>query len=126
MLYNVIVKQGDDFTVKKFVLSVLLVMVLCTCASAALPSVTMLSTKTCPACRQMLKVFTEINSEYADKITTEHIYLEDKPELIREYNIRYVPVLVFRDTEGNIAAQEIGYRSKGEILKIFEKAGVNI
>lgn len=110
----------------KFISAVLLVMILCSCAWAELPSVTMLSTKTCPVCRQMQKVLGELRKDYADKIATSYIYLEDNPYIAQQYKVRYVPVLIFRDAEGNELAQEIGYRSAAEVLKVFEKAGVSI
>ena len=101
-------------------------MAVCSCASAALPSVTMLSTKTCPACVQMEKVMTEIDSKYSGRISTSRIYLEDKPELAKQYNIRYVPTLLFKDSKGKVVAQEIGYKSLDAVLEVFKKAGVKL
>ena len=110
----------------KLLAALILVAVLSSCASAALPSVTMLSTKTCPACAQMEKVMKEINAKYYGKISTQHIYLEDNPDVARKYNVRYVPTLLFRDSAGKIVAQEIGYKDLNSVLAIFRKAGVNI
>ena len=111
---------------KKILAAVVLVMVLSSCASAALPSVTMLSTKTCPACSQMEKVFGEIKAKYSGKITTAHIFLEDNPDIAKKYNVRYVPTLIFRDASGKTVAQEVGYRPLSDVLKVFAKAGVKI
>ncbi len=113
------------YSVVKVLSALLLVMVLCSCASAALPSVTMLSTKTCPACKQMESVMKEIASQYSGKISTEHVYLEDKPELAKRYNIRYVPTLLFRDSKGKIIAQEIGYMPVDGVIEVFRKVGIN-
>ena len=110
----------------KILSALLLVMAVCSCASAALPSVTMLSTKTCPACAQMEKVMKEIDSKYSGHISTSHIYLEDKPELAKQYNVRYVPTLLFKDSKGNIVAQEIGYKNLDAVLEVFKRAGINI
>lgn len=109
----------------KVVSSFVFVLMICSCASAALPSVTMLSTKTCPACAQMEKVLSEIDSKYAGRISTSHIYLEENPDLVRQYNIRYVPTLVFKDEEGQTAAVEVGYRSLDAVLRVFMKSGIN-
>ena len=114
---------------KKFLLLSILVVILCATASAAkaaLPSVTMLSTKTCPACEQMEKVLKEIDAKYSGKIATAYIHLENNPDLAKKYKIRYVPTLVFRDAAGNEVAREIGYRSLSEVLKIFADSGVKI
>ena len=110
----------------KFLSAILLVIVMCSTACAALPSVTILSTKTCPACTQMEKVFRQINSEYKGKISTEHIYLEDNPEVAEEYNVRYVPMLIFKDANGKERAREVGYRSLEQVLQVFENNGVKI
>lgn len=110
----------------KILSAMVLIMVICSCAYAALPSVTMLSTKTCPACAQMEKVLKEINANYSGKLSTEHIYLEDNPDAAKKYNVRYVPTLLFRDASGKIVAQEVGYKSLDEVLKIFAKAKVKI
>ena len=109
----------------KIVSAFVLVVVMSSCAFAALPSVTMLSTKTCPACEQMEKVMKEINSQYSGKISTAHIYLEDNPDIAKKYNVRYVPTLLFRDASGKIVAQEIGYKNLDAVLAVFKKAKVN-
>ncbi len=110
----------------KILSAFLLVSVLCSAASAAVPSVTMLSTKTCPACKQMAKVMREIDATYKGKIATAHIYLENNPDIAKKYNIRYVPTLIFRDADGKEIAQEIGYRSLSEVIDVFAKKGVKI
>ena len=94
--------------------------------AAPLPKLKMLSTKTCAACVQMNKVLKKIDSNYAGKIATQHVYLEDHPEEARKYNVRYVPTLIFIDAKGNEFATEIGYRSLDEVLEIFREAGVKI
>ena len=101
-------------------------MLLCSSAFAAVPSVTMLSTKSCPACTQMAKVLEQIDSEYKGRIATSHIYLEDKPELAEKYNVRYVPMLIFKDADGKERAREVGYRSVEQVLAVFENNGVKI
>ena len=110
----------------KVLSALMLVMILCSCASAALPSVTMLSTKTCPACAQMEKVLKEINTKYAGHISTAHIYLEDNPSIAKKYNVRYVPTLLFRDASGKTIAQEVGYKDINAVLAVFRKAGITI
>ena len=95
-------------------------------AAIAKPSVTMLSTKTCPACVQMSKVLKEIDATYKGKITTARIYLENNPDIAKKYNVRYVPTLIFRDDSGKEIAQEIGYKSLSDVIGIFAKYGVNI
>ena len=106
----------------KILSAILFVMLLCSSACADVPSVTMLSTKTCPACAQMAKVLEKIDREESGRISTSHIYLEDQPELIEEYNVRYVPVLIFKDADGKEIARKIGYMPKDDVMKIFKGA----
>ena len=114
------------FSVKIFsALALMLVMSACAFAED-LPSVTMLSTTTCPACAQMAKVLKEIDAKYSDKISTAHIYLENNPDIARKYKVRYVPTLLFRDSSGKIIAQEVGYKSLDGVLAVFRKAGIDI
>ena len=108
-----------------FVLAAALVFACAACA-AQLPKLRMLSTKDCPACVQMEKVLKKIDSDYAGRLTTEHVYLEDHPEVAQAYEVRYVPTLIFVDQHGREIRQEIGYRSLAEVLEIFKKAGVKI
>ena len=110
----------------KIIFAFVLVFVLCSSAFAALPSITMLSTKTCPACEQMMKVLNELKSKYSSSVSSSHIYLEDNPDVAKKYNVRYVPMLIFRDAKGNEIAREIGYKSLREVLEVFRKAGIKI
>ena len=94
--------------------------------AAGLPTLKMLSTKTCPACKQMEKVLQQIATGHPGKLATEHVYLEEHPEVAQRYGVRYVPTLIFLDADGEEVAQEVGYRTLEEVLAIFRKAGVSI
>ena len=74
----------------------------------------------------MAKVLKDIDAKYSGKISTSHIYLEDNPDIAKKYNVRYVPMLIFRDASGNEKAREVGYKSLNDVLKIFQKAGITI
>ncbi|MBQ7733007.1 MAG: thioredoxin family protein [Synergistaceae bacterium] len=108
---------------KKLLLSLVLVVLLASSAFASLPSVTMLSTTTCPACAQMEKVLKQVD---AKKITTSHIFLEENPDIAKKYNVRYVPTLIFRDSSGKEIAQKVGFMSLNELLNVFKSAGVKL
>ena len=95
-------------------------------AQAKLPTLKMLSTTTCPACDMMEPVLEELKTRYKGKVATEHIYLEDHPEVARKYKVRYVPTLIFSDAKGNEFAQKIGYKPLEEVLAIFAKGGVKL
>ena len=118
--------KGSARMKRIFLSALLFVFISCSVASAAVPSLIMLSTKTCPACVQMSRVLKEINAKYKGQITTAHIYLENNPDIAKKYNVRYVPMLIFRDADGKEIAKEIGYKSLDEVLRIFASKGVKI
>ena len=110
----------------KFVSAFVFVIMLCSAANAALPSITLLSTKSCPACDQMAQVLKEINSKYKGKISTSSVSLENHPEIAKKYNVRFAPTLIFKDASGKDFAQEVGYKSLQDVIAIFKNAGVKI
>ena len=110
----------------KIITALMLVLVMCSCAFADNPGVVMLSTKTCSVCRQMMRVLKNIDENYGGKIDVGMIYLEDKPDIAREFNVMYVPVLLFMDGDGEVIAQEVGYRSAEDIIATFRHNGVKL
>lgn len=110
------------------VLCVLILSLFCvnSWAGPRIPVLKMLSGEGCPACIQMEKVLEQIKRDYKGRINTEHIDLADRPDLVKKYNIRYIPTLVFIDSNGKDAAIEVGYRSLDEVLNIFKKVGEKI
>lgn len=110
-----------------FVLALLLTVLLVSPTWAAkLPTLKMLSTTTCPACKMMEPVLKEINAKYSGKLATEHVYLEEHPEVAKQYGVRYVPTLIYLDADGKEIAQEVGYKPLEEVLQTFAKAGVKV
>ncbi len=110
----------------KIIFAFVLVFVLCSSAFAALPSITMLSTKTCPACEQMMRVLDELKTKYGNSIEASLIYLEEHPDIAKKYDVRYVPMLIFKNANGQEIAREIGYKPLKNVLEVFRKAGVKI
>ena len=112
--------------IRKFLASLVFVLIFAGSAFAGVPSIIMLSSHSCPACAKMSGVLREINTQYRGRITTTNIYLENNPDIAKKYNVRFVPTLILRDSAGKEIALEVGYKAADELLKIFENAGVNI
>ena len=74
----------------------------------------------------MSKVLDSLNEKYGGNILGEKIDISDKRELAMEYNVRYVPHLLFIDANGEVFKQEIGYKQENDVLQIFENAGIKI
>lgn len=110
----------------KILSAIILVMLLCSSACAALPSVMILMKKNSSECERMLPVLKQIQQDYGVRISASHVYLEDDLKLAGKYNVRYVPMLIFMDADGKERAREVGYRSLEQILAVFEKNGIKI
>ena len=106
---------------KKVLCALALFMMLSSCASAALPSVTVLTIN-----GKMKDVLQELESKYPGKLSTSIIDVNEHPEIARRYNVRYVPTLIFKDSAGKTAAVETGYRNADEVVDIFRKKGVKL
>jgi thioredoxin-related protein len=74
----------------------------------------------------MSKVLDSINEKYAEKILAEKIDISDRQELASEFNVRYVPHLLFVDMNGEVFKQEIGFMQESDVIEAFEKAGIKI
>ncbi|GHS91138.1 hypothetical protein AGMMS49957_17900 [Synergistales bacterium] len=89
-----------------------------------LPTLKMLSTPTCPACVQMSRVLDEIKERYAGEINTEKINVQEDRETARQYNVMYVPTLLFVGRDGEILKQDVGCKPIEEVIETFKAAGV--
>jgi thioredoxin 1 len=94
--------------------------------AAELPSLKVLSTPSCPACAQMSRVVDEIDSQYGGKLATEKVNLYEHRDIAKQYNVRYVPHLLFVDGTGNVVKEKIGYVPLDEVLKTFREAGIDV
>jgi thioredoxin 1 len=94
--------------------------------AAELPLLKVLSTPSCPACAQMSRVLDDIDIQYGDKLKTEKIDLYEHRDVAQQYNVRYVPHLLFVDASGNVVKEKIGCIPLEEVLKIFQEVGINV
>ena len=110
-----------------FIIVLLLIMIFPRALYALeLPSLKVLSTPSCPACAQMYRVLDELNSRYGDKVKTEKINLLEHRDIAKEFNVRYVPHLLFVDGDNKIIKEEVGYVPLDKVLATFKDAGINL
>jgi thioredoxin-related protein len=74
----------------------------------------------------MSRVVDEIDSQYGSKLATEKINLYEHRDIAKQYNVRYVPHLLFLDASGNVVTEKVGYVPLNEVLKIFQQAGIDV
>ena len=91
-----------------------------------LPSLKMLTTPTCAACKQMSRVLDTLNSDYEGKLTTEEVNLLEHRDMAKAHNVKFVPHLLFLDGEGKVVTEKIGVISLEEVLGAFKEAGIEI
>jgi thioredoxin 1 len=95
-------------------------------AAETLPSLKMLSTPTCAVCTRMARTLDDLNESYAGKIVAEKVNLFEHPDIAKEYNVRYVPTLLFADESGSVFKQNVGYMPVEKVLETFKEAGIVI
>ena len=74
----------------------------------------------------MSKVLDSINAKYAGKLFAEKIDISNRMQLASEFNVRYVPHLLFVNAKGGVFKQEIGFIQEDKVLEIFKEAGIEI
>ena len=94
--------------------------------NTGLPSLKMLSTSTCPSCARMGRVLDDLVEKYGGKVTAEKIDLHENRDIAKQYNVRFVPHLLFVDAEGVVVKEEVGYVPIEQVLKNFTDAGIAI
>jgi len=74
----------------------------------------------------MYRVLDELDSKYGDKVKTEKINLLEHRHIAKEFNVLYVPHLLFLDENGKIVKEIVGHASLDKVLETFRDAGVNL
>ncbi len=74
----------------------------------------------CGPCRMLAPIIEEIANEYNGKIKVGKINVDEEEELSATFNIMSIPTVLIIN-KGKIVANSLGYKSKNEIVKLFEK-----
>ena len=112
---------------KFFILGILMLVITFTAGTAYsknIPSITMLSTRNAPLTSQMERTLKELRAKFPGKVLTINVDLEDNPDIAKKYNVRYIPTLIFRNSNGKDIAQVIGYKTLDEVLATFSESGI--
>jgi thioredoxin len=73
----------------------------------------------CVPCHMVSPIVEEIGREYAERMHTAKLNVDDNPETTRKYGVMSIPTLiVFKD--GQEKARVVGARGKDSILKEIE------
>lgn len=73
----------------------------------------------CGPCKMIAPIVKEIADEYDGKILVGKVNVDEEPDLTMQYNVSSIPTLmVFKN--GQLVNRAVGYREKGEILKMLK------
>lgn len=81
------------------------------------------SSTSCPACVEMKKVFDRIEPEYEGKVRfiTVDVDAESNYDLLREYEIKYIPATYIIDDKGEISYHNIGLVPEDTLREELDK-----
>ncbi len=97
-----------------------------TAVQTALPVVMILQSQSCPACKQMSIVLKEFSGKYGAQVRTEEVDIMQNPDLAREFKVRYIPMLVFKDGQGKVLGTHVGYLPLDAFMKKLKEVGITV
>ncbi len=74
----------------------------------------------CKECLVMKPMWVEIE-EGIPELKTEYYDADENPKILKEYNIKDIPVFIFLDKEGKEFLRLNGVQNKEEIIKIVKE-----
>ena len=73
----------------------------------------------CGPCRMIAPFLEEIAEEYQGKVKVGKVNVDEEEELAIRYKVSAIPlVLLFKD--GKVAKESLGYKSKADLVALFE------
>lgn len=97
-------------------------------AATGMPKMIKFSAPMCSDCQHMAEVLSQVEPQYKDKIEFVEISVNQKsPEvtsMIKRYNVKLVPTMVFTNSKGEQIARVEGSIPKDELVKYLDE-GLN-
>lgn len=95
-------------------------------SSVKYPALVDVGAKQCIPCKMMAPILDELSAEYAGRLRVEFIDVQIDPEKATKLGVRGIPTQIFYDANGKELHRHLGFISKEDILKTFEKLGVKL
>ncbi|MDH3346356.1 MAG: thioredoxin family protein [Kiritimatiellaceae bacterium] len=92
---------------------------------APLPQLIDFGAGSCPTCKTMTEVLTELKAETENRLIVRFIDTREDKETPKVYSVRIIPTLIFLDAVGNELYRHEGFISKEDILSKWVELGVN-
>ena len=80
--------------------------------------------KACIPCKMMIPVIESLSEEYEGRAGIVFIDVWKNPDETPKFGLRAIPTQIFYDKDGNEVMRHEGYFSKGEIIKVLTRLGV--
>jgi len=89
-----------------------------------LPKLLDLGATKCVPCKMMAPILEELAKDYKGQLTVEFIDVWKNEKAAEKYKIKSIPTQIFYDAKGKEFFRHVGFFSKEDILKTFEKQGI--
>ncbi|MBM3142827.1 MAG: thioredoxin family protein [Chloroflexi bacterium] len=78
----------------------------------------------CIPCKEMRPILEELDQKYKGKVNIVIVEIPFHEDLAEKYGIRFMPIQIFFDSNGEEVARHAGFLPKNEIIATFEAMGV--
>ena len=95
-------------------------------SSVKYPALVDVGARKCIPCKMMAPILDELTIEYAGILRVEFIDVQTDRDKAMELGVRGIPTQIFYDSKGKELYRHIGFISKEDILKTFDKLGVKL
>ena len=94
--------------------------------SSGLPSLLVLGSPGCPACRKMTPILKELRAKYAGKFQIRNIDVWKNEAAGEKYGVGKIPTQIFFDKNNKELFRHVGFFSKKDIVKTWKRLGVRL
>lgn len=94
-------------------------------AATGMPQMIKFSAPMCSDCQTMAEVLSQVEPQYKDKVEFIEISVNQKSpqvaEMIKKYNVKLVPTMIFTNAKGEQIARVEGSIPKEDLIKYLEQ-----
>ena len=94
--------------------------------SVKYPALVDVGARKCIPCKMMAPILDELSTEYAGILRVEFIDVQTDCDKAMQLGVRGIPTQIFYDSKGKELYRHIGFISKEDILRTFDKLGVKL
>lgn len=95
-------------------------------AAKQLPRLLDLGANKCVPCKMMAPILEELAKDYKGQLDVEFIDVWKDRKAAEKHEVRSIPTQIFYDAKGKEFFRHVGFFSKEDILKTFEKQGIKL